>query len=262
MKQYRFEQLSDHPRASLLIVHGLGEHIHRYDDVFDSLNEQGLNVYGFDHIGHGQSGGVKGHIDQWSQYTEGLDDAVQWMLAADEYPKYIWAHSMGTVITLDWLQQSPLASKLNGVALSGPVVEANASPVLILLAKLLSRVAPKLKLSHGLDINGISSIPSEVERYLADPLVFDRVSARWGAEMLTAMNRVKTALDKITCPILIGHGTGDSINLPANSANIERGLVNSSVELKWFDAARHELHHDISRDQWLAALVNFVVSNS
>jgi alpha-beta hydrolase superfamily lysophospholipase len=261
MKQYRFEHRSKQPKASLLIVHGLGEHIHRYDDVFDDLNQHGLNVYGFDHIGHGRSGGVQGHIDHWSQYTRGLDDAVQWWLAADDYPKYIWAHSMGTVITLDWLEQSPLASKLSGVALSGPVVEANASPVLIWLAKVLSRAAPRLKLSHGLDINGISSIPSEVSRYLADPLVFDRVSARWGAEMLSAMSRVKTALDQIKCPILIGHGTADSINLPENSAYIERALVNCSVELKWFETARHELHHDISREQWLATLVAFVESH-
>ena len=49
-------------RASALIVHGLGEHVERYDHVARRLAARGIAVRGYDHAGHGRSEGPRGGI--------------------------------------------------------------------------------------------------------------------------------------------------------------------------------------------------------
>lgn len=42
-------------KSVLYCVHGLGEHIGRYDRLFQKFNAAGIRVHGFDHRGHGQT---------------------------------------------------------------------------------------------------------------------------------------------------------------------------------------------------------------
>ncbi|MFH1765744.1 MAG: alpha/beta fold hydrolase, partial [Gemmatimonadota bacterium] len=48
------------PRASLLLVHGLGEHSGRYDAFARVLAEEGTSVFAFDLRGNGRSPGPRG----------------------------------------------------------------------------------------------------------------------------------------------------------------------------------------------------------
>ena len=45
------------PRGTVLLVHGLGEHMGRYDALAQDINRWGFSVRGYDHDGHGQSQG-------------------------------------------------------------------------------------------------------------------------------------------------------------------------------------------------------------
>ena len=53
---------SDNARGTIVIVHGLGEHIGRYGHVAASLNERGWSVVGYDQRGHGASAGERGRL--------------------------------------------------------------------------------------------------------------------------------------------------------------------------------------------------------
>ena len=44
------------PRAVVQLVHGLGEHARRYDELAAVLNKAGYSVYASDHRGHGETG--------------------------------------------------------------------------------------------------------------------------------------------------------------------------------------------------------------
>ncbi|HOK13159.1 MAG TPA: alpha/beta hydrolase, partial [Ottowia sp.] len=49
-------------RGVVLLVHGLGEHVGRYQHVADRLNQWGFSVRGYDQYGHGESAGVRGDL--------------------------------------------------------------------------------------------------------------------------------------------------------------------------------------------------------
>ena len=44
------------PRAAIQLLHGLGEHARRYDELASVLNKAGYAVYATDHRGHGETG--------------------------------------------------------------------------------------------------------------------------------------------------------------------------------------------------------------
>ena len=67
------------PKASVQIVHGLGEHGRRYDHVAAALNRAGYSVYADDHRGHGATGlrmVAEGTIKKQGNLGQGGMDAV------------------------------------------------------------------------------------------------------------------------------------------------------------------------------------------
>ena len=64
------------PWASVLLVHGLGEHSGRYEHVGDQMAAAGLDVHAYDHRGNGGSGGRRGHVDRWEQYHDDLAERL------------------------------------------------------------------------------------------------------------------------------------------------------------------------------------------
>ena len=53
----------EQPKAVVCLVHGLGEHVNRYNHVGEAFARAGYALQGFDLRGHGQSGGLRGYID-------------------------------------------------------------------------------------------------------------------------------------------------------------------------------------------------------
>ena len=53
------KNLVEDSKAVIVIVHGLAEHLGRYDYVAEKLNDWGYSVYRFDNQGHGKSEGKR-----------------------------------------------------------------------------------------------------------------------------------------------------------------------------------------------------------
>ena len=71
---YLEKHLVDNPKSTIIIVHGLGENQSRYAWVTEQLNNNGYNVYRYDHRGHGRSGGKRGYVKHFSVIINDLDD--------------------------------------------------------------------------------------------------------------------------------------------------------------------------------------------
>ena len=110
-------------RGVVQIVHGVAEHIGRYEGAAAFLAEHGYLVCGEDHLGHGKTAGQGeegffGEKDGWSMVIR--DVAALRKLQGEKYtdqPYFLLGHSMGSFLTRTYLINYP--GTLTGVILSG-----------------------------------------------------------------------------------------------------------------------------------------------
>src|SRR5215212_3045082 len=83
------------PWASVLLVHGLGEHSGRYEHVGEQLTAAGLEVWAYDHRGMGGSAGRRGDVERWSLYHDDLAERLAQVRAgAGGRPVVLYSHSL------------------------------------------------------------------------------------------------------------------------------------------------------------------------
>ncbi|MCP3955559.1 MAG: alpha/beta hydrolase, partial [Desulfobacterales bacterium] len=68
--------IADNEIARMVIVHGLGEHSGRYLALADHLAGLGFSLWILDLRGHGKSGGPKGHVDSFDDYTRDVGEIL------------------------------------------------------------------------------------------------------------------------------------------------------------------------------------------
>ncbi len=233
------------PKAALLVVHGLGEHCGRYGNIVGRFVSRGYAVHAFDHIGHGRSEGVRVYVERFDDYTDTLGRYADTVRSErPELPLFLVGHSMGGLIAASYLidRQAGLA----GAVLSGPGVKVpdSISPLVIAVGKVLSRLAPKMGVVR-LDAAGISRDPAVVQAYCDDPLVHrGKITARLGAEMLAAMQRVRAEAGRITLPLLIVQGGADRMIDPGG-ADMLYSLVGSADKmLHVYNGLYHEVFNE------------------
>lgn len=247
------------PRAALAMVHGLGEHVHRYDALHRALLAAGFAVAAADLRGHGRSPGDRGHVERWDDYRTdaGAIVGLAQSLAPDR-PVFLFGHSMGGLIVLDYALHRPQG--LSGVVASGPALQPAGvrRPALEALARVLSVLRPRTSIDVGLDPAGISSDPAEVAAYRADPLVHGRVTMRWGAEILRTMAATRARAAEFPLPLLLLHGADDPINAPEGSRAFDAACGHPDHALRLFPGNRHEVHHDRDRAAFERALLRWL----
>jgi acylglycerol lipase len=248
-------------RAVVLIVHGLGEHSGRYANVVDCLVPAGYALYGLDHVGHGKSEGDREYVERFEDYIEPLTTYYDMVKAwQPDKPMFLLGHSLGGLIAPLYLLDHQ--DDFRGAIFSGPLVKAgeSVSPVAILMARVLSAVAPKAGVAP-LDATGVSRDPAVVKAYVDDPLVFHgKTPARTGAELLKAIDRVQAEAGRITLPFLTVQGSEDKLVDPGSAQVLYDGASSEDKTIKIYKGLYHEVFNEPEHEQvlqdverWLAA---------
>jgi acylglycerol lipase len=228
------------PWASVLLVHGLGEHCGRYEHVGDQMAAAGLDVHAYDHRGNGGSGGRRGHVDRWPQYHDDLQERLRAVRStAGARPVVTYGHSLGGLVVLGYLLTE--RPKPDLVVLSSPGLDSTLASWKKTLAPALGRIAPTLTIPNGIDGSTLSRDPSVAQKVGADPLSGKASTARFGAEALAEQARVRRDLPGLTLPTLVLHGLDDGL-VPPESSEILAALPN--VERRTYPGLRHELHNE------------------
>lgn len=229
---------------AVFLHHGLGEHVGRYQTFADQLPE--VSLWGYDARGHGELSEKLGHADGLPELARDLDAMVPVLAGLAEVERFVvFGHSMGAAVTLQWLVSHARPEGLDAVILSAPPVAVEldlAQRIKVKVGRLLAKVAPSSTLASGLSQEGISSLPSEVERYRKDPMVHDRISLELARSLIDDAPGLAEHASKIELPVLLLHGSDDPIALPAGSDLLDRRFPNSEKHV--FQGARHEVHHD------------------
>ena len=88
-------------KAVACLVHGLGEHSGRYQDVAGVLSGAGIALYSLDLRGHGLSYGRRGHAAPRSKILADVDMLIrQARNAHPGLPLWLYGHSLGGNIVL------------------------------------------------------------------------------------------------------------------------------------------------------------------
>jgi len=251
--------LPDNLRAVVIISHGLGEHSNRYSWLAERMVEKDLAAFALDHRGHGRSGGRRGHILSFNEYLQDLDGFRRQV--EDRFsslPRFLLGHSMGGLIAARYTED--MGAGLTGLILSSAAlrVDVDEPAIKLALGRVMSKIFPALTLGNGLDPNMISHDRKVVEDYINDPLVHDRVSARWYTEFTAAIETVQERAGKIAIPTLVMQSAEDKLVAPRGAQEFFDRLTVADKAFQSWPGFYHEMFNEVERDKPLALTLQWI----
>ena len=248
----------EHPRAVLINVHGLGDHGGMYPSIAKWFPPRGVAVYAPDTRGNGRSPGRRGHIDRWSTYREDLDQFVRFVREREGMVPVLLGQSLGGLMVIDYALAYP--AMVRGVAAAAPVLGSIGTPApLLWIARVLSRVWPTFTLETGLDLRGLARDPAVINAVLDDPLFHRRATARLASEVLATVASVHARAAWLSAPLLVQHGTRDTMVSIDGSRRFAAGPAAARVRLLEYDAL-HALFADVGYEERLTDLSTWMES--
>lgn len=250
----------------IVIVHGLGEHSGRYDNLVNYFSQQGFSVYGYDQRGHGRSKGQRGYLRSFIQLTGDLRSFLNLVsIHENQKPIYLFGHSLGGLVALRYMIETQNKSGVvpAGVILSNPTLR-----IIIdiprwkeVLSGFLSKYVPRLSLYNEIDYEYLSHDPAVSSLVKADPLCHQKITARFYHEILASIDWIKRNRDFVRIPILFLVGGKDQIIDPKGAEEFYHSVEFAQKELKMYPTFYHELINEIGKEgilsdmnEWLQRL--------
>lgn len=262
------------PKAIVQLVHGMAEHIRRYEATAERLNEAGFIVVGHTHAGHGEHAQQLGYFGKggWDTLIEDvhtLRTATQKQYP--DLPYFLLGHSMGSFVVRGYCLK--YEKGLSGVILSGTGhfdrATLNAGTLVANLqclfgqarkpSHLLLDISSKDNLKTYDDVrtgfDWLSRDPDVVQRYMDDPLCGFTFTASAYRDMFGGLKRLYPeklgAMEKEIPLLLISGdqdpvgGWGDGVRKVAQELR-EAGV--KDVQTLLYADGRHEMFNELNRD--------------
>jgi acylglycerol lipase len=242
-------------RATVVLAHGASEHSGRYAWTAERLAERGYVTYAIDHRGHGKSQGPRAYVDRMDNVVADLDQLVD--MAHSGGPLFLLGHSMGGTVALAYTARHQ--EKLDGLVLSAPLAALEAaSPAQRAAGRVLSVVAPKLGVI-AIDSSKVSRDPAVVSDYDSDPLNHrGKLPARTVQELSDAIRGFPEAVSRMTLPMLVMHGTADTLVPPMATDMIEQRAASDDLTVIRYDGLYHELLNEPERDRVVGDIADWL----
>lgn len=246
---------ASHPsrrKGSVVLVHGIGEHIMRYDHVAEMLNILGYDVFGYDQRGFGRSEGKRSFIPR----TDTLLHDLQWMFerytreVQQQHPgevPFVIGHSMGGCVVAAACMERRIRPR--GMVLCSPGLVPKTSPFMRCLAFLLNAVVPGLQLSNGLPMNRISHDKEVLRASANDPLNHQLITPRLAVFMFRyGAMAIKTA-GECHIPTLLLVAGDDCFVKPEGAFALYKRLPEGVGTLHFYKELYHELFNERPEDR-------------
>jgi alpha-beta hydrolase superfamily lysophospholipase len=238
------------PSQVVILAHGYGEHIGRYEHVAAALSAARSAVAGPDHIGHGTSEGERALIADFEHVVEDLHHVA--MALTERHPgrpTVLIGHSLGGLIAARYAQR--YADELAGLVLSAPVLGSwRAATDLLALPEIPD---------EPIDGATLSRDPAVGVAYAADPLVyhgpFKLQMLRAIAGTLQVVNTGPTLGD---LPTLWLHGQADELVPLAETAIGIETLAPTKLITRIYRDARHEVFNETNSAEVLHDTITFI----
>lgn len=276
------------PKGIVQIIHGMSEHVDRYEDFALFLVSKGLLVTAEDHLGHGKSvhNGKLGYICKQDPATVMVRDVHRLKKMTQELypglPYFIMGHSMGSFIFRNYLcrygkgidgaiimgtgmQPKPMVVGLKTMAVLAGVFGKSQKPCNFInnmgFGTYLKRIPNPRTTSDWL-----TKDEKVVDKYIADPLsgfVFTANGFKTLAELILRLYK-KSNLSKmpVTLRVLIVSGAEDPVgDYGAGPKKVYDSFIAEGmqrVELKLYEGDRHEILNETDKDVVYNDLYSFI----
>src|SRR6266404_5022333 len=259
------------PRGLLQIVHGMGEHIGRYQTFIEELVHAGLVVYGNDHRGHGRTVRSRGELGDFG--PGGFDLMVKDMVrlslrARDENPNQpliLLGHSMGSFAAQQYvLKHSDL---IDGLVLSG----SGALDGLVRLARSAQPGENSLNASFmpaRTPFDWLSRDPDVADTFIRDPLCFGTLQPASMKSFLSAAPKLanprRLRSIRRALPICLLSGSEDPVGQQPEGIRILIGRYRraglSNISHHFYPGGRHEMLNEVNSNEVRTDLLLWISS--
>ncbi len=249
-------------RGIVAIVHGIGEHGFRYNEVAKYFVNAGYIVYAFDYRGHGKSSGTRGFVNCYSELLDDVDLFINHIrINNPELDIILYGHSLGGNIVARYTLDRNY--KHNYLIVTSPWFGlADRIPgVLIWILKQLRKINPRMVIRSFLNTSHLSHDKVEIEKYRNDNLVHNKVSLNLLLGGIESAERIMSSAGRIVIPVLLTHGGDDKITSVTCSRKFAKESGDNLTFKEW-QGMYHELHNETDRDkvmyyvkQWIESVV-------
>ena len=280
------------PRAVVQIVHGISEHMGRYDAFARYLADRGFAVGGEDHLGHGRTAddgkyGYFGKKDGWTLVT--ADVRQLRVLMGEKFsglPYFLLGHSMGSFLARTYLCDYP--GTVDGCILSGTGQE---KPALVAAGKALASAVCAAKgadavsgLVNQLSLGAynkqfkpnrtaadwISRDEAVVDAYLKDPFCTYQATAGLFRDMMGGLQYISSekALSRMDprTPVYLFSGAQDPVGSNGEGVKKVFGFFKdhgtADLSMKLYPGGRHEMLNEINRGEVYADVLDWLEARS
>lgn len=290
--KYRIWEAAGEAKAILQIIHGMSEHIGRYDAFASWLADKGVTVVGDDHIGHGMSSAPEdyGYFGENDGHKRLVDDEEELRLIIrakyPDVPYFILGHSMGSFMLRAWLAFYGAKSDIAGAVIMGTCGPNKLLSAGILLTKILKLVKggrAKSKLLDDLTLGPyrkpftgeasrnawLSTVPKVSADYDADPMSGFPFTVAGYADLFALIDFVTSEAWYGMVPkdidLLVCSGKEDPVGDFGKGPELTAEKLRDagcSVELKLYEGMRHEVLGEANKDDVWKDMLDFLKSHS
>ena len=279
------------PKAVLQLVHGMTEHVGRYDEFGEAMAARGIAVIGCDQLGHGRTAASRDELGFFAEHNGAaylVQDIRRVRRAAGRLfpncPHIVLGHSMGSFLVRRYLTR--YGREVDGAILMGtgdyPAAVLLAALAVVDLTALVRGERCHSRLLHGLVLGNYNRrIPSartgsdwlsrdaeRVDRFVADPYCQFRFTCSAYRDffhvLLALKNRRLVGNMPSERPVFLVSGSEDPVGDYGKGVkrvfDQYRSLGMKQVTMKLYEGSRHEILNDLEREQVCRDLGDWICS--
>lgn len=246
------------PNKVIVLVHGIGEHINRYDSLAKYFNQYGYLVIGIDHYGHGASDGQKGASKGFSFYFEYLQAFLNYVRQQYNKPIILYGHSMGGGIVTGFILKNIIPIDAAIITSPALLTYRRVPRYLLTILSVLNKLIPNIRIKQGLNLQKISHDKQVIEAFKKDPLNHDKMSIRLAYSMvINGLWCIEHAM-QLKIPTLLIHGDADEFTSVEGSRLFASKAPAGLLTYKEWSGGFHELHNEPNKMEVLGFILSWL----
>ncbi|XP_066290353.1 monoglyceride lipase-like [Branchiostoma lanceolatum] len=231
----------EEPRALLFHVHGFRCHCGLISPILARLlNGHGILVFSHDHVGHGQSEGIRGDQMDFDVMTRDVLQHVEMVSAKyPGVPVFLSGQSMGGPIAIRASIQRP--DLFAGMLLLSPAIRAALLAGMIMMSSIGAWLLPEVRAGGPRPLL-VSKRPESQTMYANDPLIYkEGLKLRAAHQLLNGIKETRHRLHEVECPFLVLHGENDSVTDICGSRELYEQARSQDKQIKTYPNCLHNL---------------------